>query len=149
MPLWLATLLVKKGYVHMDMPKMFNKRSREHLDAGAASVNLREKSPQYFTVGIELARFKITNITLNVCFIHVIHAYILLYCIHFFLIFKLMHMIMYVYRIKKDDDLQKKLLTAFTAERFRDIMDLAFNRFLFTLYQSQCSFSHTIFICIN
>jgi hypothetical protein len=59
LPLWLASLLQKRNYVTIDMPKMFNKRSREQLDAGAASVNLREKSPHYFTVGIELARYKV------------------------------------------------------------------------------------------
>jgi hypothetical protein len=38
-------------------------------------------------------------------------------------------------RLKKDDDLQKKLLNAFTAERFQEIMDLAFNRLFAYTYE--------------
>ena len=85
-PLWLAGLLQGKNAAQVQNPKHFKRMFIEHLEAGPASVNLREQSPHYFAVGDALAR------------------------------------------ANRNDELQRKLLTAFTGDRFRRIMDLAFNR---------------------
>lgn len=91
LPLWLARLLQQKGYVGVEFPKHFGDGFREHLDAGPASVNLRQMSTSYFDVGVSLST------------------------------------------LKRDDDLARKLLFAFTGERFRRIMDLSFNRWAFVV----------------
>ena len=64
-PLWLAKLLDSKDMANVEYPKHFNERFREHLEAGPASVNLREQTPHYFAVGEQLARYA-----------HYIHAYL-------------------------------------------------------------------------
>ena len=57
-PLWLALALHKKNMVELEYPEHYNKRCRDELEAGAASVNLRLYSQHYFTVGLDLARAK-------------------------------------------------------------------------------------------
>jgi len=57
-PLWLALALHKKNMVELEYPEHYNKRCRDELEAGAATVNLRLYSQNYFTVGLDLARAK-------------------------------------------------------------------------------------------
>jgi hypothetical protein len=83
--LWLAQVLHSKRAATIDLPKQYQERFRQRLEAGPSAVNLREQSPHYFAVGESLAR------------------------------------------LNSDDNLQQKLLFAFTGDRFRRIMDLAFN----------------------
>lgn len=54
-PLWLGADLHKKKMMHVELPKHYQQRFREHLEAGPASINLRELSSHYFAVGEKLA----------------------------------------------------------------------------------------------
>lgn len=85
LPLWLGETLHTKKMFDVNLPKHYNARFQEHLEAGPASTNLREHCSNYFTVGEVLSR------------------------------------------VKRDDELQKKLRMAFSGERFKRIMDLAFS----------------------
>eukprot|EP00904_Undaria_pinnatifida_P000017 jgi/Undpi1/10015/HiC_scaffold_28.g12469.m1 len=54
-PLWMARPLAGKGMVELDLPKHYTDRFREQLEAGPGAVNLRERSPYYYEVGVALA----------------------------------------------------------------------------------------------
>ncbi|CAM9619183.1 unnamed protein product [Sphacelaria rigidula] len=51
----MARPLAGKGMVDLDLPKHYTHRFREQLDAGPAAVNLRDRSPFYYEVGVALA----------------------------------------------------------------------------------------------
>eukprot|EP00752_Nemacystus_decipiens_P004561 g4163.t1 len=54
-PLWMARPLAGKGMVDLDLPKHYTDRFREQLEAGPGAVNLRERCPFYYEVGVALA----------------------------------------------------------------------------------------------
>ncbi|KAE9339297.1 hypothetical protein PF008_g11637 [Phytophthora fragariae] len=54
LPLWLATMLARRGDVSVEPPHYLTKRFRRMLKAGPSSVNLREFSSYVLEVGREL-----------------------------------------------------------------------------------------------
>ncbi|CAM9887482.1 unnamed protein product [Ectocarpus sp. 4 AP-2014] len=55
-PLWMARPLAGKGMVNLDLPKHYTDRQAvEQLEAGPGAVNLRERCPFYYEVGVVLA----------------------------------------------------------------------------------------------
>ncbi len=55
LPLWMALKLHDKNYVEMELPKHYQKKMRDSINAGAESINLKEYSPYYFEVGMKIA----------------------------------------------------------------------------------------------
>ena len=55
LPLWMALKLNEKGHVLLELPKHYQKKMRDCIDAGAESINLKDYSPYYFEVGMKIA----------------------------------------------------------------------------------------------
>lgn len=55
LPLWMALKLNERRYVQMELPKHYQKKMRDSIDAGAESINLKDYSPYYFEVGMKIA----------------------------------------------------------------------------------------------
>uniref|UniRef100_A0A6S8AHR6 GINS subunit domain-containing protein n=1 Tax=Aureoumbra lagunensis TaxID=44058 RepID=A0A6S8AHR6_9STRA len=55
LPLWLASKLHERNIVEIQTPKIFDKEIQKRIDSGALSVDLRNLSPYYFTVGNKIA----------------------------------------------------------------------------------------------
>lgn len=56
LPLWMAQVLSKKSMVSLELPKHFDKKMRDHIAAGAVTINLKEFSVYYYEVGMQLAQ---------------------------------------------------------------------------------------------
>ena len=54
LPLWLAAKMQEKNLLRVDMPKIFGAETRDLLEAGAATVDLRAMSPYYYTLGLHI-----------------------------------------------------------------------------------------------
>ncbi|CAM9320591.1 unnamed protein product [Hapterophycus canaliculatus] len=54
-PLWMARPLAGKGMVDLDLPKHYTEKFREQLEAGPGAINLRDRCPFYYEVGVSLA----------------------------------------------------------------------------------------------
>ena len=56
LPLWLAEPLSRRQHVELQLPRFYGTSYRNALRADAAHLNLREQTPFYFDVGVELSR---------------------------------------------------------------------------------------------
>ena len=70
LPLWMALALARKRMVTMELPKHYQKKMRDSIDAGAESINLKEFSPYFYEVGVEIANLVDSDLkdTLRVAF---------------------------------------------------------------------------------
>ncbi len=55
LPLWMALKLSERRFVQLELPKHYQKKMRDCIDAGAESINLKDYSPYYFEVGMKIA----------------------------------------------------------------------------------------------
>jgi len=56
-PLWLATKLSTHGIVTIDIPLIYRERFKKMLNADATVINLREKTPFYYEIGMKLCEY--------------------------------------------------------------------------------------------
>ena len=56
-PLWLALRLGSHEFVGVDIPVIFRERFKKVLMADPSVVNLRDKSPYYYEIGIKLCEY--------------------------------------------------------------------------------------------
>ncbi|CAN0191782.1 unnamed protein product, partial [Phaeothamnion confervicola] len=54
LPFWLGRVLAKQNMVHIELPAYYSARFRDQLAAGAAAVNLRERSNYFYRVCLRL-----------------------------------------------------------------------------------------------
>lgn len=55
LPLYMAKYLTEKGFTKMELPKHYNRKMRDNILAGAASINLKDFSQYYFEVGMKIS----------------------------------------------------------------------------------------------
>jgi GINS complex subunit 3 len=55
LPLYMAKELAKRSIVEMELPKHFDRRMRDNIAASALNINLKEFSPYFFEVGMDIA----------------------------------------------------------------------------------------------
>ena len=56
LPVWLAEPLAERKLVLVDVPRNYSSAVRNSLSADATSINLRDKSPNFYEIGLRLAR---------------------------------------------------------------------------------------------
>jgi hypothetical protein len=56
LPMWLVSALGKKRMVQMELPRHFDRRMRDEISAGAGTINFREYSQYFFTVGMKISK---------------------------------------------------------------------------------------------
>lgn len=55
LPLFMAKALRQRGMTEMELPKHYDRKMRNNIAASALNINLKEYTPYYFEVGMELA----------------------------------------------------------------------------------------------
>lgn len=55
LPLYMAKALTQRGMTEMELPKHYELKMRHNIAASALNINLKEYTPYYFEVGMELA----------------------------------------------------------------------------------------------
>jgi GINS complex subunit 3 len=55
LPFWLAQYLARREHVQIDLPNVFGTRFKATLLADATVVNLAERCPFYYELGIKFA----------------------------------------------------------------------------------------------
>lgn len=56
LPLYMAKALKTRNIIEMELPKHYEHKMRDNIAASALNINLKEFSPYYFEVGMELAQ---------------------------------------------------------------------------------------------
>jgi hypothetical protein len=55
LPVWLAEPLAERKYVLVDVPRNYSATVRNSLSADATAISLRDKSPNFYEIGLRLA----------------------------------------------------------------------------------------------
>lgn len=56
LPLYMAKALKTRNIIDMELPKHYDHKMRDNIAASALNINLKEFTPYYFEVGMELAQ---------------------------------------------------------------------------------------------
>ena len=56
-PLWLALALARPGIVEIEIPRFYKEQFKNTLEAGPNVINLRDKTPYYYEVGMKLVEY--------------------------------------------------------------------------------------------